>query len=276
MKRSMSSLTSARTRSSRGMICRWARCGSITRRYLACSGGSIWSGMSGRSCPMSIAVEVRAEDLRVLERELHVLVPAEHVRARHVHQRRHRRLARGAPGRRAPGRPRPRRRRGWRTGSRASSTKRAGFGSSRSSSGDGVQREQVGGVAPADALDLVGRQVGQRGGGPWPTCRARSSRRAGSRTRSRCGRRRSRRRSTSDDVRSITPNQKLRSQHLVRVELAGRASRPARGRVVHHVVDAVAQHRHPVDARLGEADAQAREAHGHARPQPVGARRRGR
>ena len=41
--------------------------------------------------------------------------------------------------------------------------------------------------------------------------------------------------------------------------------------MVHHVGDAVAQHRHPVDARLGQADAQAREAHGHARPQPVGA-----
>ena len=56
-KRSISSLTSARTSSSSGAISCGPRVGSITRRYLACSGGSTWSGMSGRSWPMSTATK---------------------------------------------------------------------------------------------------------------------------------------------------------------------------------------------------------------------------
>jgi hypothetical protein len=56
MKRSMMSFTSRRVLASRCSMALGPSCGSITRRYLAWSGGSICSGINGRLCPMSTAM----------------------------------------------------------------------------------------------------------------------------------------------------------------------------------------------------------------------------
>ena len=71
----------------------------------------------------------------------------------------------------------------------------------------------------------------------------------------------------------MVQNQKLRrtASDGVHVAVAPRVGH-ARRRVLHHVVEAVEEHRHPADPALGERHVQLGEAQRDARPQPVGRR----
>ena len=66
------SRTSARVRSSSRAICLGAKIGSSSLRKLRCSGGSICSGMSGRTCPMATASKPEREHLGVVEHLAHL------------------------------------------------------------------------------------------------------------------------------------------------------------------------------------------------------------